>query len=38
MDEPIELAIESPDGIADCRLEPERKGVLSYNVTFFILM
>ena len=34
MDETIELTLESPDGIVDCRLEPKRNGEeLSYSAT-----
>ncbi len=34
MNEPIELVIESPDGIIDCRLEPQWiNDELSYSVT-----
>ncbi len=34
MPEPIELAIDSPEGIIDCRLDPElNEGVLSYSAT-----
>ncbi len=34
MHEPIELAISSPDGIIDCRLEPEQDtGVQRYEAT-----
>ena len=34
MDETIELTFESPDGIIDCRLEPQRNGTeLSYSAT-----
>ena len=34
MDETIELTLESPDGLVDCRLEPQRtESGLSYSVT-----
>ena len=34
MDEAIELALESPDGIVDCRLEPHRNETeISYSAT-----
>ncbi len=34
MDITIELSLESPDGIIDCRLEPQRNdGTLFYNAT-----
>jgi hypothetical protein len=35
MEEDIELVFESPDGVIDCRLEPQRddEGVLSYSAT-----
>jgi hypothetical protein len=34
MDEIIELTLESPDGMVDCRLEPQRTGSeLSYSAT-----
>lgn len=34
MDEVVEISLDSPDGIIDCRLEPQREdGVLSYSAT-----
>ena len=34
MEEVIELALESPDGIIDCRLEPQTNdGTLTYSAT-----
>jgi hypothetical protein len=34
VDEEIEISLDSPDGVIDCRLEPQKAdGALSYSVT-----